>query len=68
MLKLAISQNMRNLIIAALVVFLLYTNSTFRSYTLQGLQTVINFIKELPKEEKLEKDPEIKLESGLSTY
>ena len=59
---------MRNLIIAALVLFLLYTNSNFRSYTIEGLQSITNFIKELPKEEKLDKDPEIKLESGLSTY
>ena len=59
---------MRNLIIAALLLFLLYTNSTFRSYTLEGLQSITNFIKELPKEEKIDKDPEIELESGISTY
>jgi len=59
---------MRNFIIAALVIFLLYTNSTFRSYTLEGLQSITNFIKELPKEEKIEKDTEFLLESGSSTY
>ena len=48
---------MRNLIIAALVLFLLYTNSTFRSYVLEGLQSITNYLKELPKEEKIEKDP-----------
>ena len=48
---------MRNLIIAALVLFLLYTNSTFRSYILDGLQSITNYLKELPKEEKIEKDP-----------
>ena len=59
---------MRNFVIAALVIFLLYTNSTFRSYTLEGLQSITNFIKELPKEEKIEKDKETLLESGSSTY
>ena len=59
---------MRNLIIAALLLFLLYTNSTFRSYTIEGLQSITNFIKELPKDDKIDKDPEIELESGISTY
>ena len=59
---------MRNLIIAALLLFLLYTNSSFRSYTIEGLQSITNFIKELPKEEKIDKDNEIELESGISTY
>ena len=59
---------MRNFVISALVIFLLYTNSTFRSYTLEGLQSITNFIKELPKEEKIEKDTETLLESGSSTY
>ena len=59
---------MRNLIIAALVLFLLYTNSTFRSYTIEGLQSITNFIKELPKEEKIDKDTETILKSGSSTY
>ena len=48
---------MKNLVIAALVLFLLYTNSTFRSYILEGLQSITNYLKELPKEEKIEKDP-----------
>ena len=48
---------MRNLIIAALVLFLLYTNSTFRSYILEGLQSITNYLKELPEEQKIEKDP-----------
>tara|TARA_B100000242_G_C42884250_1_gene410283 strand:- start:91 stop:270 length:180 start_codon:yes stop_codon:yes gene_type:complete len=59
---------MRNFIIASLVLFLLYTNSTFRTYTLEGLQSITNFIKELPKEEKIEKDTETILKSGSSTY
>ena len=59
---------MRNFLIAALVFFLLYTNSTFRSYTLEGLKSITNFIIELPKEEKIEKDTEDQLESGSSTY
>ncbi len=59
---------MRNFIIASLVLFLLYTNSTFRTYTLEGLQSITNFIKELPKEESIEKDPENLLKSGSSTY
>ena len=63
---------MRNLIIAALVLFLLYSNSKFRSYTIEGLQSITNFIKELPKEKVEEKNKEIeenvKDESGFSTY
>tara|TARA_Y100000991_G_C21826506_1_gene286178 strand:+ start:58 stop:249 length:192 start_codon:yes stop_codon:yes gene_type:complete len=63
---------MRNFIIAALVLFLLYTNSTFRSYSIKGLQSITNFIKELPKEkieeEKKETEKETKEESGFSTY
>jgi len=60
---------MRNFIIASLVVFLLYTNSTFRSYTLEGLQSITNFIKDLPKEEKNnDKDSETLIKSGSSTY
>tara|TARA_Y100000739_G_C20297350_1_gene323830 strand:- start:120 stop:299 length:180 start_codon:yes stop_codon:yes gene_type:complete len=59
---------MRNFIIAILVLFLLYTNSTFRSYTLKGLQSITNFIKEFPKEENIEKNPESSINSGLSTY
>ena len=59
---------MRNFIIAALVLFLLYTNSTFRTYTLEGLQSITNFIKELPKEESIEKDSETLFKSGSSTY
>ena len=57
---------MRNFIIAALVLFLLYTNSTFRTYVLEGLQSITNYLKELPKEEKIEKDPEsfFKLDSS----
>ena len=59
---------MRNFIISALILFLLYTNSTFREYTIEGLKSITNFIKELPKEEKIEKNPEVKSESGISTY
>ncbi len=59
---------MRNFIIAGLVFFLLYTNSSFRSYTIKGLQSITNFIKEFPKEEKIENSIETQLESGFSTY
>tara|TARA_A100001388_G_C28739040_1_gene485807 strand:- start:671 stop:883 length:213 start_codon:yes stop_codon:yes gene_type:complete len=70
---------MRNLIIAALVLFLLYTNSTFRSYTIKGLQSISNFINELPKElpgesnndngEAIKDNEEEEiLNSGSSTY
>ena len=59
---------MRNFIIAVLVLFLLYTNSTFRTYTLEGLQSITNFIKEFSKEEKIEKDTQTIFESGSSTY
>ena len=59
---------MRNFIIASLVLFLLYTNLTFRTYTLKGLQSITNFIKEFPKEEIIEKDTETILKSGSSTY
>ena len=59
---------MRNLIIAALLFFLLYTNSTFRSYTIEALQSITNFIKEIPKEEKIELENESQPEKGFSTY
>tara|TARA_B100000886_G_scaffold339385_1_gene304719 strand:- start:2081 stop:2275 length:195 start_codon:yes stop_codon:yes gene_type:complete len=64
---------MRNFIIAALVLFLLYSNSSFRTYTIEGLQSITNFIKELPKEDKseekkLEIDGGKSKEPGFSTY
>tara|TARA_B100001057_G_scaffold493345_1_gene587578 strand:+ start:887 stop:1075 length:189 start_codon:yes stop_codon:yes gene_type:complete len=62
---------MRNFIIASLILFLLYTNSSFRSYTLKGLQSITNFIKELPKElpeETIKDEEEETLKSGSSTY
>ena len=59
---------MRNFIIAALVLFLLYTNSSFRTYTIEGLQSITNFIKEFSKEEKIEKDNQTIFESGSSSY
>ena len=59
---------MRNLVIAALLLFLLYTNSTFRSYTIKALQSITNFIKELPIEVKIEQDIESQPEEGYSTY
>ena len=59
---------MRNFIIASLLPFLLYTNPSFRSYTIRVLQSITNFIKELPKEEKTEKNTESILKSGSSTY
>ena len=64
---------MRNFIIAALVLFLLYSNATFRTNTIKALQSITDFIKELPKEEKNEeKKLEINSgeskEQGFSTY
>tara|TARA_B100001989_G_scaffold186367_1_gene135921 strand:- start:857 stop:1036 length:180 start_codon:yes stop_codon:yes gene_type:complete len=59
---------MRNLIIASLVFFLVYSNSSFRSSTIKALQSITNFIKELPKEEKIEKNVQPKLKEGSSTY
>ena len=59
---------MRNFIIVALVLFLLYTNSSFRTYTIEGLQSITNFIKEFSKEEKIEKDTQTIFKSGSSTY
>tara|TARA_B100001989_G_scaffold223216_1_gene177047 strand:+ start:664 stop:858 length:195 start_codon:yes stop_codon:yes gene_type:complete len=64
---------MRNFIIAALVFFLLYSNSTFRTNTIKALQSITDFIKELPKEDKNEeKKLEINSgeskEQGFSTY
>ena len=64
---------MRNFIIAGLIFFLLYTNSSFRSHTIKGLQSITTFIKEFPKEEKIEEEQiEIKKnkleESGFSSY
>ncbi len=59
---------MRNLIIGALILFLLYSNSTFRSYTIRGLQSISDFIKELPTEEKIDKELEPEKETGFSTY
>ena len=59
---------MRNLIIAALVFFLLYSNSSFRSNTIKALQSITDFIKELPKEEKTVENVQPKLKEGSSTY
>jgi len=63
---------MRNFIIAALVLFLLYTNASFRSYTIKGLQSITNFINNLPKELPVEfiedNEEEETLKSGSSTY
>lgn len=59
---------MKNIIIGAFIVFLFYTNSTFRSYTLKGLQSISDFIKELPTEEKVDTESEPEKEAGFSTY
>ena len=59
---------MRNIIIGALILFLLYSNSKFRSYTIRGLQSITDFIKELPTEEKIETESEPEKEAGFSTY
>ena len=59
---------MRNFIIASLVLFLLYSNSSFRSNTIKALQSITDFIKELPKEEKIEENVQPKLKEGSSTY
>ena len=59
---------MRNFIIASLVLFLLYSNASFRSNTIKALQSITDFIKELPKEEKIEENVQPKLKEGSSTY
>ena len=59
---------MRNIIIGALILFLLYSNSTFRSYTIRGLQSISDFINELPTDEKIDREPEPEKEAGFSTY
>ena len=59
---------MRNFIIASLVFFLLYSNTSFRSNTIKALQSITEFIKELPKEEKIEENVQPKLTEGTSTY
>ena len=59
---------MRNFIIASLVFFLLYSNDSFRSNTIKALQSITDFIKELPKEEKTEENVQPKLKEGSSTY
>ena len=59
---------MRNFIIAFLVFFLLYSNASFRSNTIKALQSITDFIKELPKEEQVEKDSQQKQKPGSSTY
>ena len=59
---------MRNFIIASLVFFLLYSNDSFRSNTIKALQSITDFIKELPKEEKIEENTQPKLKEGSSTY
>ena len=59
---------MRNIIIGALILFLLYSNSTFRSYTIRGLQVISDFIKELPSEENIDTESKPEKEAGFSTY
>ena len=59
---------MRNFIIASLVLFLLYSNASFRSNTIKALQSVTDFIKELPKEEKIEENAQPIQKEGSSTY
>ena len=59
---------MRNFIIASLVFFLLYSNASFRSNTIKALQSITDFIKELPKEENIEENVQPKLKEGSSTY
>ena len=56
---------MRNIIIGALILFLLYSNSTFRSYAIRGLQVISDFIKELPTEENIETESEPEKEDGF---
>lgn len=59
---------MKNIIIGGFIVFLFYTNSTFRSYTLRGFQSISDFIKELPAEEKVDTESDPEKEAGFSTY
>ena len=56
---------MMKLILAGLVVFLLYTNNTFKSYTIEALKSVTNFIQEMPQEKNDNDNDEYK---GFSTY
>ena len=59
---------MLKLILAGLIGFLLYSSDTFRTYTIEALKSVTNFIKELPKE-NIEKDAQDEDEyKGFSTY
>ena len=51
-----------------MVFFLLYSNASFRSNTIKALQSITEFIKELPKEEKIEKNVQPKIGEGSSTY
>ena len=59
---------MRNFIIASLVFFLLYSNESFRANTIKALQSVTDFIKEFPLDEKIEKNVQPKINKGSSTY
>ena len=56
---------MMKLILAGLVVFLLYTNNTFKSYTIEALKSVTNFIQEMPQEKN---DTDTDEYEGFSTY
>ena len=52
---------MLRIILGGVFVFLVYSNPTFRSYTVQALQTLTNLIQELPK-------PESTNDLDMSTY
>ena len=61
---------MLKLIIAGLIGFLLYTSETFRTYTIEALKSVTNFIQELPKENEEKENQELENSEykGYSTY
>ena len=61
---------MLKLIVAALVVFLVYSSPQFRSFTLEALQNITNLIEELPEPESplIKELPETESPRGISTY
>ena len=59
---------MLKLILAGLIGFLLYSSDTFRTYTIEALKSVTNFIQELPKENIQKQNQEEDEYKGFSTY
>ncbi len=42
---------MLKLVVAGLIIFLVYSNPTFRTYTLETLHSITNLIEDLPRPE-----------------